>query len=162
MNDSLTSFLKIITFSAGTIGISCIAILALIIGIIIKKRREGLCIFLVTLFNFIVSEIIKNIIQRPRPEVLRLIPESSFSFPSGHSLVSTSFCGILIYLILKSEMNKNLKVILTVLLALFPILVGISRIYLGVHYPSDVLGGYLIGILLLFIEISIIEKKHLL
>ena len=162
MNESLTNFFKMITFLGGTSGISAFCLLALIIGIILKKGKMGFLIFGCTLVNWILNEVLKNIIQRPRPEILRLIPETSYSFPSGHTLASLSVCGILIYLILRSGLNRTIKIILTVLLTVFPILVGASRIYLGVHYASDVLGGILFALILLLMEIIIIEKKEFL
>lgn len=162
MNESLTNFFKMITFLGGTSGISAFCLLALIIGIILKKGKMGFLIFGCTLVNWILNEVLKNIIQRPRPEILRLIPETSYSFPSGHTLASFSVCGILIYLILRSGLNRTIKIILTVLLTVFPILVGASRIYLGVHYASDVLGGILFALILLLMEIIIIEKKEFL
>lgn len=162
MNESLTNFFKMITFLGGTSGISAFCLLALIIGIILKKGKMGFLIFGCTLVNWILNEVLKNIIQRPRPEILRLIPETSYSFPSGHTLASFSVCGILIYLILRSGLNRTIKIILTVFLTVFPILVGASRIYLGVHYASDVLGGILFALILLLMEIIIIEKKEFL
>lgn len=162
MNESLTNFFKMITFLGGTSGISAFCLLALIIGIILKKGKMGFLIFGCTLVNWILNEVLKNIIQRPRPEILRLIPETSYSFPSGHTLASLSVCGILIYLILRSGLNRTIKIILTVFLTVFPILVGASRIYLGVHYASDVLGGILFALILLLMEIIIIEKKEFL
>ena len=99
------------------------------------------------------------VIQRPRPEIFQLASESSYSFPSSHTLASVSLCGILLYFVLKSKLDKRLKIIFSAILTLLPILIGISRIYLGVHNASDVLGGAILAMILLLIEISIIEKK---
>lgn len=161
VDGAFTGFFKAITFLAEAPVVSGFCVLAVIISVFLKKRNIGLTILGCVLFNFIISEIIKKIIQRPRPEILQMVHETSYSFPSGHTLASTSLCGILIYFILKSGLSRNMKTILTVPLVLVPILVAISRVYLGVHYPSDVLGGGLIAVILLLIEISIIEKKEL-
>ena len=161
INESLTNFFKIMTFLGEGVSIASYCIIALIVSYVLKKKNIGLIIAGCVTFNSLFSEVIKRIIQRPRPEILRLINESSYSFPSSHTLASVSLCGILIYLIYRSDLNKSMKAISTIFLVLFPILIGISRIYLGVHYASDVLGGALIAIILLLIEISIIEKNEL-
>ena len=161
INESLTNFFKIMTFLGEGVSIASYCIIALIVSYYLKKKNIGLIIAGCVTFNSLFSEVIKRIMQRARPEILRLINESSYSFPSSHTLASVSLCGILIYLIYRSDLNKSMKAISTIFLVLFPILIGISRIYLGVHYASDVLGGALIAIILLLIEISIIEKNEL-
>lgn len=161
MNDNLTNIFNSITFLGSGISIASICVLSLIISFYLKKRNIGLIIAGCVTFNSLFSEFLKMIIQRPRPEILQLATESSYSFPSSHTLASVSLCGILLYFVLKSNLDKNLRIILSAVLILLPILIGISRIYLGVHNASDVLGGVLLAIILLLIEISIIEKKEL-
>ena len=161
INANLTDFFKFMTFLGEGVSIASFCVLALIVTFILKKRNIGLIVAGCVTFNSLFSEGLKRIIQRPRPEILRLINESSYSFPSSHTLASVSLCGILIYFILKSEWDRNVKIIISSLLVLFPLLIAISRIYLGVHNASDVLGGAIIAMILLLIEISIIEKKEL-
>lgn len=98
--------------------------------------------------------VLKNIVERPRPIGYRLIDETGYSFPSGHSMISTAFYGLIIYLIWKNVRNTKLKYISCILLALLILLIGISRIYLGVHYASDVIGGFTISIAYLIIFTS--------
>lgn len=87
---------------------------------------------------------LKAMFTRPRPiEVPRLVMEAGYSFPSGHSMAAAAFYGFLIYLIWRGGASKKAKKGGTALLCLVIVLVGLSRIYLGVHYISDVLGGYL-------------------
>ena len=161
INANLTDFFKFMTFLGEGVSIANFCVLALIVTFILKKRNIGLIVAGCVTFNSLFSEGLKRIIQRPRPEILRLINESSYSFPSSHTLASVSLCGILIYFILKSEWDRNVKIIISSLLVLFPLLIGISRIYLGVHNASDVLGGAILAMILLLIEISIIEKNEL-
>ena len=160
MNESLTSIAKAITLLGQDKFIIFVLILVLIISFILKKIKTGAIVLLFLIISHTLNYIIKIIFQRPRPEILRLIEESGFSFPSGHTMAATALYGILIYLILKSELNKNLKIISASILSLMVFSVGLSRIYLGVHYASDVLGAFLISIILLLILISINEKKE--
>ena len=74
-------------------------------------------------------------------------------------MIAVCVYGTLIYLVHKKVKNKKIKILLEVLLTLLILLIGISRIYVGVHYPSDVLTGYLISIIILIVNISVLEKK---
>ena len=102
--------------------------------------------------------LLKNILQRPRPTEYRIIEETGYSFPSGHSMVSMAFYGYLIYLIYKYVKNKYIKWTLIVLLSILICSIGISRIYLGVHYTSDVLGGFLISLSYLIVYTLIVNR----
>ena len=102
--------------------------------------------------------ILKHIIQRKRPNINRLIPEKGYSFPSGHSMMSMAFYGMLIFLIFKYVKNTTLKWTLIVILTILLSTIGITRIYLGVHYPSDVIGGFVVSLTYLFILTEIYNK----
>ena len=91
----------------------------------------------------ILNQLLKFAIQRPRPDVsLRLIEIGGFSFPSGHSMAAMAFFGLFIWLVWHFVSDRRLRAGLTALLGLMVIAVGFSRVYLGVHYASDVLGGF--------------------
>ena len=111
-------------------------------------------IILITLLN----QILKFVIQRPRPTQYRIVDASGYSFPSGHSMVSMAFYGFLIYLIYRYLKNKYLKTILILILSVVIVLIGISRIYLGVHYTSDVCAGFLLSLSYLIVYIHYIEN----
>ena len=136
-----------------------IVILVTILVIILPKK-EKITLLSVTLTTTVINNIVKQIIQRARPDHLRLIKESGYSYPSGHAMISIAVYGCLIYFINKKLENKMIKIFLTTLLIIIIISIGLSRIYLGVHYPSDVIGGY---ILVLIIEWMIIDmvNKHI-
>ena len=141
MNDGLTPILKAITELGG---VAFTVLAGVLIFMFCKKNRWFITIDLVGVT--LVNQVIKHIIRRPRPNVLRLVEESGYSFPSGHSMVSMAFYGIIIYLVYKNVSNKYLKWILIILLSLLILSIGFSRIYVGVHYFTDVAGGFLLGL----------------
>lgn len=146
-SDSITQIFKAITFLASTKFILCLNIIALIIYII-KKRGYLLLIPVNSIFSVVSNNLIKFLIKRPRPNVLRLVTETNYSYPSGHAMISVLFYGTIITLLNRN--NIKYRKIINIILMLIILLVGVSRIYLGVHYASDIIGGYLIstGILL--------------
>ena len=100
----------------------------------------------------------KNIYQRPRPEILHLVEEKGFSFPSGHSLAVTIMVGTLIVILRQRIKNTVWRKIVQILLSLYIFSVLVSRIYLGVHYPSDVIASLCVGLGVLFMEFPFYDK----
>ena len=153
ISDAVTPIAKWITnFS----GVPILLFLTAVLVVFLQEKKQKLFVplnlLLVTLFNLL----LKQIVQRPRPTEFRLIEENGYSFPSGHSMVSMAFYGYLIYLTYRNIHHKGLKWSIMVLLSLLILAIGISRIYLGVHYTSDVLAGFLISFsyLILFIKVT--------
>lgn len=155
ISDFATPIAKFITNFGGAI---FLAVLTIILFILIKNKKIGVSIFSNLVIITALNQLLKNILQRPRPTEYRIIEETGYSFPSGHSMISMAFYGYLIYLIYKYVKNKYVKWISMALLSLLICSIGISRIYLGVHYTSDVLGGFLISISYLVIYISAVNK----
>ena len=151
----VTPIAKFITNFGGAI---FLIVLTITLFILIKNKKIGLSIFSNLVIITILNQLLKRILQRPRPTEYRIIEETGYSFPSGHSMVSMAFYGYLIYLIYKYVKNKYIKWISIVLLSILICSIGISRIYLGVHYTSDVLGGFFISISYLIIYISAVNK----
>lgn len=154
----ITPIMKIVTFLGGA---TCLIGLTIILFITIKNKKIGLLIGINLIVITILNQIFKFILQRPRPTENRIINESGYSFPSGHSMISMAFYGFLIYLIYKYVKNKKLKYISITLISVLIIFIGISRIYLGVHYTSDILAGFLFSISYLIIFILIANNKVL-
>lgn len=159
MNNTITNIYKVITFLGSTLFIILLCVFFLILFIVLKKKNIGLIISGVLIISTIFNNLLKILFCRARPDVLKLVEESSYSFPSGHTMASVSMYGILIYVLIKSNINKKLKIILIIFLSILPILVGLSRVYLGAHFISDIIGGFLVSIILLLIETYIIDKK---
>ena len=155
ISDFATPIAKFITNFGGAI---FIAVVAIFLAIIIKNKKIGISIFVNLVIITGLNQLLKRILHRPRPTEYRIIQETGYSFPSGHSMISMAFYGYLIYLIYKHVKNKYIKWISISLLSILICLIGISRIYLGVHYTSDVLGGFLISISYLVIYISAVNK----
>ena len=92
----------------------------------------------------ILNPLLKNIFDRERPTLLRLIDISGFSFPSGHAMGSTSFFGSAMYIAQRRASGSTKGVIIGLCVALI-LLISISRVYLGVHYPTDIIAGIIGG-----------------
>ena len=150
-----TPIAKFITNFGGAIFVIS---LTTILFFVIKDKKIGISIITNLGIVTILNQIIKFIMQRPRPTEFRIIEETGYSFPSGHSMVSLAFYGYLIYLIYKYINNKHLKRTLIIILSVLICIIGVSRIYLGVHYTSDVLGGFLISFSYLIIYIELVNK----
>lgn len=158
INDTITPLIKMITFLGSATGI---IILTIILFLIIKNKQQNILLGANLCIITLINQILKYLIMRPRPNIFRIVEESGYSFPSGHSMVSMAFYGYLIYLVYQNMKNKYLKWFLIITLAILIILIGISRIYLGVHYTTDVLGGFLISLSYLIVYTHItkgIEK----
>ena len=138
--------------------------LPLIVGSILffKKREYKSIVFLcsIPLVTFLLNCIIKPLVHRPRPpfEMQLAIHPQSFSYVSSHSLVTLCLWGMVIYFISKYCKNKALKVLGIMISILWILFVGISRIWLGVHNPTDVIGAYLLGVFLLSIYTKLFSK----
>lgn len=155
ISDFATPIAKFITNFGGAIFLISITF---ILFVLIKNKKIGISIVLNLFIITILNQILKRILQRPRPEEFRIIDESGYSFPSGHSMISMAFYGYIIYLIYKYVKNKHIKWTLITILGILIAGIGVSRIYLGVHYTSDVLAGFLISISYLIIYTSIVDK----
>ena len=155
ISDSITPIAKFVTNLGGA---TTLILITIILLLVLKDKKIGLLVALNLIISTGLNLLLKNILQRPRPTEFRLINETGYSFPSGHSMVSMAFYGFLIYLIFKLVKNSKIKrfLILTLLILIF--IIGISRIYLGVHYTSDVLAGFAVSISYLVIYISIVKK----
>lgn len=157
-NNNLTPIFLFITNLADAIFLIIVSVILLII---IKKKKIPVYIIINLTCSFLTNEIAKNIFVRSRPIGINLIDETGLSYPSGHSMVSLAYYGFIAYLLYINTKNKIIKTAIVLITSLIALSIGFSRIYLGVHYSSDVIGGFLLASIYLIIYIKCIklEKK---
>ncbi len=151
--------MKAVTYIGNWQSVTAICLVLLII----KRTRltYGLPLSAGALFVTLLNKLIKHVVARPRPEdVTHLVEEGGFSFASGHSVASMLVFSLLIYLIRKNFKNRTAANVLTVVLAVPMFAVGISRVYLGVHFPTDVIAGWCLGIAVTAAIAEILERKN--
>ena len=155
INKKTTSIVKVLTY----LGSVYPFILIIVLSLFLKDKKYfkylSINLILITILNITM----KSLFTRPRPLDISLVEQNGYSFPSGHSLTSMAFYGLLIYFVTTSNLSKRLKITLNTILSLLILIVGLSRIYLGVHYFTDVLGGFSLAIIYLIIFISVLENK---
>lgn len=157
-NPVVTEIMLFVTF-LGSIFACFLFLLIASIFCYAKRNTQNLSLLFKTfILGPLVSLLLKELFQRPRPDEFRLIEEIGYSYPSGHAFSSLLFYGALIYMLWKSP-TIPMKNGLNLLLSSIILLTGVSRIYLGVHYPSDVLAGYASSLPLLLLFIWFDQKK---
>lgn len=156
IKNNLTNNVKLLTYLGS--GVVVIGITVFVI-IFFKNKKYGLFLSIDLVLITIIQIILKNIFTRSRPLDIGLIKEKGYSFPSGHSLTSMAFYGLIIYLIYNSKLKRQEKIIYITLFSIFILIVGLSRIYLGVHFFTDVVGGFTFSICFLIVYTSIIKDK---
>jgi membrane-associated phospholipid phosphatase len=122
-------------------------------------RWHALRVLVITGTTVLLHQILKHNFKRNRPPE-GLQEYTGFGFPSGHAMISLAFYGVLIYLVWTSGLHNGWRWVLTCLLTAFALLIGFSRIYLKVHYPTDVLAGFAVGLLWLLLSIYLLEKAE--
>ncbi len=130
-----------------------VVVLALFVGVVlwIKRKKNLIPPFWATLAGTeITVEVLKLIVHRARPIGASFL-ETSYSFPSGHAAISVALYGFLAFILMKEMKLKFERNIILTAAVLIILLIGFSRVYLGLHFPTDVLGGYLVGIVWLWI-----------
>jgi undecaprenyl-diphosphatase len=127
----------------------------------IKKKRIAALFFIFTISaGGILNSTLKEIFQRDRPRLYAEYDAVGFSFPSGHAMGSMIFYGFLIYLCLVSGLRRQLKWLAAAMLFILILFVGFSRIYLSVHFFTDILAGFAAGIIWLVVCLSILEFTY--
>ncbi len=143
MSPALTSVIKGITH----LGDSTVVITFCLLLIAIPKTRRtiALPVSAAVTVSALLNMLLKELFARERPDILRLINETSYSFPSGHAMINATLYTMLIIMVFKFVKSRPRRLALAVPCAILAILIGFSRVYLGVHYAGDILGGWIIG-----------------
>ncbi len=152
-NNFLTKFMILISEFGRWYFIATIIVLSIFL---LKNKKDFFILIFNSFFVLLMNLLIKIIFTRIRPINFMIVEEKGYSFPSGHAMVSFTFYVTLLFLIKKYIANNNIKKILQIFIIILIILIPISRIYLGVHYLTDVVAGILISAIII-----LIEKKYL-
>ncbi|MHA6249091.1 phosphatase PAP2 family protein [Pontibacter sp. CAU 1760] len=166
-NPVLDGFIKFITFFASSMFLTPAALLLVAYFTFVRKHRwYSVKVPVIALGSITLNVVLKFFFERPRP-MMPLVEASGLSFPSGHSMVAASFYGLIIYLVWHNVRPKHWRNLWITFLMIFVLLIGFSRIYLRVHYATDVLAGFSAGFLWVIIgvytlrRIEMLSKKEL-
>ena len=153
---TITSIMKNISHLA-----SFAAVIVVCVCLFIWRYRVGLWFMVFMMINSGIGQLAKHLFLRQRPNSAQLIAIGGYSFPSAHALTAMAMYGFLIYCLCQQTQSKKVRYLLITVFASGILLVGVSRIYLGVHYASDVLAGYLLSFAYLVLFQYFVEKKKI-
>ncbi|MHC2993793.1 phosphoesterase PA-phosphatase [Pontibacter sp. HJ8] len=153
-----TRFIEFITFFASRHFMTAAGLMLIAYFVFVRKHKwYSLKVPVVALGSISLNLVLKYFFDRDRPD-MPLVEASGLSFPSGHSMIAASFYSLIIYLTWKHVESKPLRNLLVVLLIIFILLIGFSRIYLRVHFATDVVAGIAAGILWVIFGIWALRK----
>lgn len=145
-NPGLTNYFEFMTNVGDLYGyIIALGICAVVFFFVFKNWKFVFQIILVLLLASVSNVFLKKFVNRARPSIEHLVSVQTLSYPSGHAMSAMAFYGFLIYLIYTFPIHRLIKIFTIIILVILILSIGISRIYLGVHFPSDIAGGYIAG-----------------
>lgn len=158
INDGLTNFMLFITFLGKHDLLIPLNFVLIAFFIYRKERWFATRIAALSLSSLLLMFLLKFFFQRNRPQQQLIDDVSGYSFPSGHALMSIVFYGLFIHMIWHEVKNKSLRIALIAVLGILIVLIAFSRIYLRVHYASDVIAGIAVGFIWLVLSLRIIHR----
>lgn len=158
VTDSRTRFMKFITFYGNRDFLVPANLLLVFLFIIRKNKWMAITTAAAGLSSLGLMVSLKSLTRRPRPDHPMVEGVTNFSFPSGHAFMSVAFYGLLIWLAVKYIPEKWKRNLLILLLTALMLTIGFSRMYLRMHYTSDVIAGYSIGIIWLMLVLALMDK----
>ena len=158
MKPFLTNIIRIITHLGDPIIVTSITILLVIIP---KTRKKvGYPMAAAVIVSEALNLILKEIFARERPNILQLVNETTYSFPSGHAMINTTVYTMLGIFAIKYIRSKKIKISVIIMCIIMPLIISFSRVYLGVHYAGDVLGGMLLGFAVTVFIYALLKKEE--
>ncbi len=157
INTFLTGVMEEITYFASATFLQIAYGVLMLLYLLLKNYKRAVEIAAIGVGGFLINYFMKLSFHRIRPPHPLIAPLQNFSFPSGHATSGFIFYGLLTYLIWKLQLPKAYKYFFGFILVLFSLLIGFSRVYLRVHYPSDVCAGFCIGFAWLALSIWLME-----
>ncbi len=162
INDSSTTIMRAISFFGSRYFLLPANILmAGYFLFLLRLRWNAIRVAIVSLGSVTIMSLLKLYFQRLRPDHPVYLDAEGYSFPSGHSMSAMTFYGLLIYFVWQASINWRIKCILVIVLVLAIFFIGLSRIYLRVHYSTDVLAGFAFGVIWLLLSLCIIRFYEL-
>ncbi len=158
MNPFLTNIIRIITHLGDPIIVTSITILLVIIPK--TKKKVGYPMAAAVIVSEALNLILKEIFARERPNILQLVNETTYSFPSGHAMINTTVYTMLGIFAIKYIRSKKIKISVIIMCIIMPLIISFSRVYLGVHYAGDVLGGMLLGFAVTVFIYALLKKEE--
>lgn len=159
VNETNNSIMQGITFLGKHEFLIPANLLLILYFLVVKKHKwYSIKVPAIALSSLALMFLLKNLFGRERPLTPLLEEAKGLSFPSGHALMSVTFYGLIIYIIWQTVKNKKLRLALTIAMILLILLIGFSRIYLRVHYTTDVIAGFCMGFLWLVLSIYVIDR----
>ncbi|TYB71818.1 phosphatase PAP2 family protein [Bizionia gelidisalsuginis] len=145
-SSGLTEYFIFVTHIGGIYGYLVVFSLAtFLLFITFKNWHYVFQLSIVMILALSSNVIIKEMVNRSRPDLEHLVMVKTLSYPSGHAMTAMAFYGFIIFLTYQFKINGFLKFVIITVLTTLIISIGLSRIYLGVHFPSDIIGGYIAG-----------------
>jgi undecaprenyl-diphosphatase len=155
-NYYVLEFFRLLTHLGAPLTFVVLSLVGITVLWLMRRYIYAIYLLIVVLSSWTINDLLKIYFARPRPPGEALTIATGYSFPSGHAMVSIAFYGFLAYLAF-TQGGKRGKLAAGELACLI-FLIGLSRVYLNVHYPSDVLGGWLLGLLILLISICSMKR----
>ena len=144
--------LRWITELGSTGAVAAVALITFLVGVLVGPWLHGLLGAITIALASAANQALKSFMARARPDLLEpIVIERGFSFPSGHSLLSMVAYGVLAVLVMRSRLPLAVRRGVVAVLGVVILLVGVSRIWLGVHYPTDVLAGWTAGAVIVLV-----------
>lgn len=145
---AILRFMKVVSYLGAEKFLVPAMLIIIVFNLVKKKMNEATFLIVNTLGSFGLNSLIKQIFQRTRPFDFSLVKQGGLSYPSGHSMVVMSMYLAIFYLLTRNQEDKNKRILIGGLIGSYIALMGVSRMYLGVHWPTDIIGGYICGYLL--------------